>query len=84
MGFEGAELLVLVCGLEATEELTVSELGVEGPFEIPEVVVEFVGECLEAFWREEDEGVSTVPSSPPEGDSVEHVRIKAEGCSCLF
>lgn len=47
-GCEGAELLALVCGLEAREELTVSELGVEGPLQIPEVVVESVG-LLEAL-----------------------------------
>lgn len=80
---EGAEVLALVCGLEASEELTVSEMGVEGPFEIPEVVVESAGECLEALWTEED-GLSAEPLSSASNGAVEKFVTKTDGCSMLL
>lgn len=73
---------MLVCGLEAGEELTVSELGVDGPLEIPEVVVELVGEFLEALWT--DDGLSAEPLSPASDGSVEPFLTKIDGCSLLF
>ena len=77
-------MLALVCGLEASEELTVSELGVEGPLEIPEVVVESVGEFLEVLWTEEDDGLSAEPLSSAGDGSVEQFVTKTDGCSLLF
>lgn len=75
-------MLAQVCGLEASEELTVSELGVEGLFENPEVVMESVGECLEAFGSEEDV-VSAEPLSSAGDGAVEHPGTKIDGCSFL-
>lgn len=81
----GAEVLALLCGLEASEELTVSELGVEGPFEIPDVDVVSVGELLEVLWTEENVGLSAEPSSASEGNgSVEQFVTMTDGCSAQF
>lgn len=43
----------LVCGLEPGEKLGASELGVDGPLEIPEVE-----EFLEVLWTDESEELS--------------------------
>lgn len=75
--------MALVCGLEASEELTVSEMGVEGPFEIPEVVMESVGECLEALWTEVD-GLSAESLSSASDGAVEKFVTKTDDCSVLL
>lgn len=77
-------MLALVCGLEASEELTVSELGVEGPLKMPDVVVESVGEFLEVLLTDEDDRLLAEPLSSAADGSVEQSVTKTDGCLLPF
>lgn len=78
---EGAEVLALHCGLDAREELTVSELGLDGPLQDPEVVIGSEEEFWEALWTEKDDRLSAEPLSSAADGSGGQSLIKTDGCS---
>lgn len=81
--FEGMDVLTLICGLDVGEEPTVSELGVDGPLEMPDVVEESVGECFEPHWTEDD-GHTVEALSSGGGGVAEQSEIKSNGCLSLL